>query len=45
MNINNTLAAIVAAAAFIALPGCAVTRGQETVGARVLLMFMRYLLG
>ena len=35
MNINTTHAAIVAAAAFLAMPGCAVTRGQETVGAYV----------
>ena len=36
MYMRTTLAAtIIAAAALIALPGCAVTRGQETVGAYV----------
>lgn len=35
MFIRTTLAAAVAAIALIALPGCAVTRGQETVGAYV----------
>ena len=35
MLIRTTLAAAVAAIALIAMPGCAVTRGQETVGAYV----------
>jgi hyperosmotically inducible protein len=35
MFIRTTLAAAVAAIALIAMPGCAVTRGQETVGAYV----------
>jgi len=35
MQFNTTLSAAIAAAALIALPGCAVTRGQETVGAYV----------
>ena len=35
MNIRTTLAAIVAAAALLTATGCAVTRGQETVGAYV----------
>ncbi|WP_372658203.1 BON domain-containing protein [Hydrogenophaga sp.] len=35
MIIRNTLAAIVAAAALLTATGCAVTRGQETVGAYV----------
>ena len=35
MFIRTTLAATAAAIALIALPGCAVTRGQETVGAYV----------
>jgi len=35
MFIRTTLAAAVAAIALIALPGCAVTRGQESVGAYV----------
>jgi hyperosmotically inducible protein len=35
MFIRTTLAAAAAAVALIALPGCAVTRGQETVGAYV----------
>jgi len=33
MFIRTTLAAAVAAVALIALPGCAVTRGQQTTGA------------
>ncbi len=35
MIIRNTLAAIVAAVALLSATGCAVTRGQETVGAYV----------
>jgi hyperosmotically inducible protein len=35
MNTRTTLAAIVAAVALITTAGCAVTRGQETVGAYV----------
>ena len=35
MNSRLTLAAVIASAFLIALPGCAVTRGQETVGAYV----------
>jgi hyperosmotically inducible periplasmic protein len=35
MIIRHTLAAIVAAAALLTITGCAVTRGQETVGAYV----------
>ena len=35
MLIRTTLAAAVAAIALIVMPGCAVTRGQETVGAYV----------
>ena len=35
MIIRNTLAAIVAAIALLSATGCAVTRGQETVGAYV----------
>ena len=35
MFIRTTLAAAVAAIALIAMPGCAVTRGQESVGAYV----------
>ena len=35
MNIRTTLAATLVAAAFITLPGCAVTRGQSTVGAYI----------
>ena len=35
MFIRTTLAAAVAAVALIAMPGCAVTRGQESVGAYV----------
>jgi len=35
MFFRTTLAAAVAAIALIAMPGCAVTRGQETVGAYV----------
>jgi hyperosmotically inducible periplasmic protein len=35
MFIRTTLAAAVAAIALIAIPGCAVTRGQETVGAYI----------
>ena len=33
MIIRTTLAAIVAAVALLTVTGCAVTRGQETVGA------------
>ena len=35
MIVRNTLAAIVAATALLTITGCAVTRGQETVGAYV----------
>ncbi|MBL8344677.1 MAG: BON domain-containing protein [Rubrivivax sp.] len=35
MNFRTTLAAAFVAASLIALQGCAVTRGQETVGAYV----------
>jgi len=35
MILRNTLASIVAAAALLTITGCAVTRGQETVGAYV----------
>jgi hyperosmotically inducible protein len=35
MNLRNTLAAIVAASAVALTAGCAVTRGQESVGAYV----------
>jgi len=35
MFMRTTLAAAVAAIALIAMPGCAVTRGQESVGAYV----------
>ncbi len=35
MSIRTTLAAAVAAATLFAVSGCAVTRGQETVGAYV----------
>ena len=35
MIIRNALAAIVAAVALLSATGCAVTRGQETVGAYV----------
>ena len=35
MIIRNSLAAIVAAAALLSATGCAVTRGQETVGAYI----------
>ncbi len=35
MIIRNTLAAIVAAVALLSATGCAVTRGQETIGAYV----------
>ncbi|HET7525493.1 MAG TPA: BON domain-containing protein [Burkholderiaceae bacterium] len=35
MFIRTTLAAAIAVAALIAMPGCAVTRGQETTGAYV----------
>ncbi|MBE2242650.1 MAG: BON domain-containing protein [Burkholderiaceae bacterium] len=35
MNSNLTLGAVIASAFLIALPGCAVTRGQETLGAYV----------
>ena len=35
MNSKLTLTAVIASAFLIALPGCAVTRGQETVGAYI----------
>ena len=35
MKSQLTLSAVIASAFLIALPGCAVTRGQETVGAYV----------
>lgn len=35
MIIRNTLTAIVAAVALLSATGCAVTRGQETVGAYI----------
>ena len=35
MNSKLTLSAVIASAFLIVLPGCAVTRGQETVGAYV----------
>ena len=35
MFIRTTLAAAAAAIALIAMPGCAVTRGQETTGAYI----------
>jgi osmotically-inducible protein OsmY len=35
MIIRNTLAAIIAAVALLSATGCAVSRGQETVGAYV----------
>ena len=35
MILRNTLASIVAAAALLTMTGCAVTRGQETIGAYV----------
>ena len=35
MIVRNTLAAIVAATALLSVTGCAVTRGQETVGAYI----------
>ncbi len=35
MNIRTTLAAIIAAAALLTATGCAVSRGQETVGAYI----------
>jgi hyperosmotically inducible periplasmic protein len=35
MNIRTTLAAATAAVALLAVSGCAVTRGQETVGAYI----------
>lgn len=35
MNSKLTLSAVIASAFLLALPGCAVTRGQETVGAYV----------
>ncbi len=35
MNARSTLAATLATIALIALPGCAVTRGQESVGAYI----------
>ena len=35
MNFRTSLAAALAVTALIALPGCAVTRGQSTVGAYI----------
>jgi hyperosmotically inducible periplasmic protein len=35
MNFRTTLAAIIAAVALLTATGCAVTRGQETVGAYI----------
>jgi hyperosmotically inducible periplasmic protein len=35
MNIRTTLAAILAAAALLTATGCAVSRGQETVGSYI----------
>lgn len=35
MNSKLILSAVIASAFLIALPGCAVTRGQETVGAYI----------
>lgn len=35
LSTRNTLAALLAAATLIALPGCAVSRGQSTVGAYI----------
>ena len=35
MKLNNTLCGLAAAVALIALPGCAVTRDQQTVGAYI----------
>jgi len=35
MNMRTSLAAAIAAVALITTPGCAVTRGQESVGAYV----------
>ncbi len=35
MNFRTTLAATIAAAALLTATGCAVTRGQETVGAYI----------
>lgn len=35
MNYRNTLCTIAAAACLVTLTGCAVTRGQETVGAYI----------
>lgn len=35
MYLRTTLAALLAASSLIALPGCAVTRGQESVGAYI----------
>ena len=35
MIIRNTLAAIIAAVTLLSVTGCAVTRGQETVGAYI----------
>jgi hyperosmotically inducible protein len=35
MNLRTTLTTAIAAAALIVMSGCAVTRGQETVGAYV----------
>lgn len=35
MKLHHTLSAVSAAAFLIALPGCAVTRGQESVGAYI----------
>ena len=35
LNLRNTLAAVVAAVALLSATGCAVTRGQESVGAYI----------
>ena len=35
MNYRSTLCAIIAATSLIAITGCAVTRGQETVGSYI----------
>ena len=35
MNIRNSLAALIAAVTLFSVTGCAVTRGQETVGAYI----------
>ena len=35
MNYRNTLCAIIAATSLFTITGCAVTRGQETVGAYI----------